>query len=123
MFYHENGLNNISDKNSKIFANGDPVSTINSQEWRHGNENFCEPDFPGNESISEIQEWNMSHFKQPVITQCTCTGMLCQVNQVLTCKECQDNNEIIINDCQVFSEQLVASVVILKNWTCLNFKS
>ena len=77
-FSHVAGVKNISDFNSKLVPNQDPIVLINSPAWRYGNPEFTDSDFPGQQNIfMQFKGGNMSFYKQPVIVKCCCLGQLC----------------------------------------------
>ena len=87
-FSHVAGVKNISDYNSKLVPNQDPILLINSPEWRHRNPEFTNSDFPGQQNIFlQFKGGKMSFYKQPVIVKCSCLGQLCVTSPTL--RQCQ----------------------------------
>ena len=101
-FSHVPGIKNISDYMSKLVPGQDPISLINSREWRHGNPELTNSDFPGEQNISLLfQSGKMTFYKQPVIVKCTCLGQLCAISSTpAPCQGCvtADVTQIHVNN-------------------------
>ena len=83
-FSHVAGVKNISDFNYKLVPGQDPILLINSPEWRHGNPEFTNSDFPGEQNIFlQFKGGKMIFYKQPIIVKCSCLGQLCAISPTL----------------------------------------
>ena len=61
---------NIADFNSKIQDGVNPVELTNSQEWRHGNQVFCQDVFPGEDMVFlKYFDGEMTKYTQPKVDQ------------------------------------------------------
>ena len=101
-FSHVAGIKIISDYNGKLVPGQDPITLINSVEWRHGNQEFTDNNFPGVENIFlQFQNGKMTHYKQPVIVKCSCFGQLCSINSAaVLCQGCvtADARQLHVNN-------------------------
>ena len=68
LVYHIRGTRNISDYNSKLPSDLNPIRLINSEEWRTGLKEFTSPDFPPQDCVFlKFAGGKVDFFKQPVI--------------------------------------------------------
>ena len=93
--YHTAGSCNIADYNSKVPANYDPVSLINSDTWRNGLPSFKEENFPHPDRVfMTYRDGEMTTYRQPVIDRhvgaqgCHCQGELCLGEAICMCFQC-----------------------------------
>ena len=66
--YHQRGIGNIADYNSKVPAVYDPITLINSELWRNGLPEFMKPNFPPQDRVFlRFDNGEVTLCKQPVI--------------------------------------------------------
>ena len=69
-FSHISGIVNIADYNSKTAIDVNPVDLVNSTEWRHGNANFTNDVFPGEDMIfMKFLNGVLVKYQQPKVDQ------------------------------------------------------
>ena len=108
LVYHIRGTRNISDYNSKLPTDLNPIKLINSEEWRQGLPEFITPDFPPQDCVFlKFAGGKVAYFKQPVIDRpetafaCDCHGTICFGLHGCDCRECV----------KILEEELAASAL------------